>query len=161
MKTFYVSLGANLGNPLRQLQEAVRLLRQEPAFHVTAVSPWYTTPPWGKTDQPPFINGALSLETELGGEEVLSRCQAIETKLGRVRHEKWGARTLDIDLVYSPDETCQSDSLTLPHPYVTQRAFVLVPLQDIAPELRLCGQPLSYWLSRLPQDVAAIRQCHA
>lgn len=158
MKTFYLSLGANLGQPLQQLAEAVRLLRREPSFHVTAVSPWYATPPWGKTDQPPFINGAVCLETPLSGADVLTICQAIETKLGRVRHEKWGARTIDLDLVYSPDETCQTTRLTLPHPYLTQRAFVLVPLRDIAPQLRLDGQPLSYWLSQLQEDVDTIRQ---
>lgn len=158
MKTFYLSLGANLGNPLAQLEEAVRLLRQEPLFHVTAVSPWYETPPWGKTDQPGFINGAAALQTNLSGTAVLGKCLAIERQLGRVRHEKWGARTVDIDLVYSPDETCRTETLTLPHPYVTERAFVLVPLRDIAPHLCLCGYPLEHWLARVRQDVETIRQ---
>ena len=156
-KTFYLSVGANLGDRLRTLQEAVGLLRQEPDVTVTAVSPWYETPPWGKTDQPGFINGALAVTTTLSGEELLQLCLGIEQRFGRVRHEKWGARTIDIDLVYSPDESCHSATLTLPHPYVTERAFVLVPLADIAPNLQLNGKSIAIWLKKLSKDVAMIR----
>ena len=124
---------------------------------VTAVSPFYETPPWGKTDQPAFINGAVAVETEGSGQELLDACLAIERRLGRVRREKWGARTIDIDLVYSPDDACETETLTLPHPYLTQRAFVLVPLRDLAPDLILCGRPIGDWLDRLP-DTDSIRK---
>ncbi len=157
MAKFYLSIGANLGDRLGTLREAVQLLKTEPGVTVTAVSPFYETPPWGKTDQPPFINGAVAVETDLSGEALLVRCLAIEQRLGRVRHEKWGARTIDIDLICSPDETCRSETLTLPHPYATERAFVLVPLRDIAPDLCLCGRPLDDWLKRLP-DTDSIRK---
>lgn len=158
MKTFYISIGANLGKPLEQVQEAVRLLAQDEDIDVQAVSPWYETPPWGKTDQPVFINGAAAITTNLSGEELLQKCQAVEKALGRVRHEHWGARTIDLDIVYSPDETSQTKTLTLPHPYLLERAFVLVPLRDIAPDLVISGKTLSHWLKRIQQDVERIRQ---
>ncbi|MGN0945622.1 MAG: 2-amino-4-hydroxy-6-hydroxymethyldihydropteridine diphosphokinase [Megasphaera sp.] len=157
MAKFYLSIGANLGDRMATLHQAVRLLADTPGVTVTAVSPFYETPPWGKTDQPAFINGAVAVDTELSGQELLDACLAIEQRLGRVRHEKWGARTIDIDLVYSPDETCQTETLTLPHPYVIQRAFVLVPLRDLAPDLILCGRPIGDWLDRLP-DTDSIRK---
>ena len=128
MAKFYLSIGANLGDRMATLRQAVRLLADTPGVTVTAVSPFYETPPWGKTDQPAFINGAVAVETEGSGQELLDACLAIERRLGRVRREKWGARTIDIDLVYSPDEACETETLILPHPYLTQRAFVLVPL---------------------------------
>ena len=135
MARFYLSIGANLGDREGTLKRAVALLDANPDVTVTAVSPFYETPPWGKEDQPPFI----------------------ERQLGRVRHEKWGARTIDIDLVYSPDEACQTQTLTLPHPYLTQRAFVLVPLRDLVPDLILFGRPIDDWLAQLP-DTDAIRR---
>lgn len=156
-KMFYLSLGANLGDRLGTLKRAVAMLENDPDITVTAVSPWYETPPWGKTDQPGFINGAAAVETMLSGEELLQRCLAIEQQLGRVRHETWGARTIDIDLICSPDEACRSESLTLPHPYAAVRAFVLVPLRDIAPDLLLEGKPLNYWLKQVSADVLAIQ----
>lgn len=150
MPKFYLSIGANLGKREETLRKAIALLKQEPQITVTAVSPFYETPPWGKTDQPPFINGAVCVETPLSGLKLLHICQQIETRLGRVRHEKWGARTIDIDLVYSPDETSATAELTLPHPYLTQRAFVLIPLRDIAPDLYLAHHSLDEWLQQLP-----------
>lgn len=157
MAKFYLSIGANLGNREETLKRAVALLDATPEVTVKTVSPFYETPPWGKEDQPPFINGAVSVETSLTGQKLLERCLAIERQLGRVRHEKWGARTIDIDLVYSPDEACQTQTLTLPHPYLTQRAFVLVPLRDLVPDLILFGRPIDDWLAQLP-DTDAIRR---
>ena len=157
MARFYLSIGANLGDREGTLKRAVALLDANPDVTVTAVSPFYETPPWGKEDQPPFINGAVAVETSLAGPDLLERCLAIERQLGRGRHEKWGARTIDIDLVYSPDEACQTQTLTLPHPYLTQRAFVLVPLRDLVPDLILFGRPIDDWLAQLP-DTDAIRR---
>ena len=159
MHRYYLSLGANLGKREETLQTAVALLKEETALQVTAVSSMYETPPWGKTDQPVFINMACTVETALSGQALLTICQHIEQTLGRVRHEKWGARTIDIDIVYSDDVISHTDTLEIPHPYVTQRAFVLVPLQEIAPDVCISGQPLSYWLQQLPdvQDVKKIR----
>lgn len=149
MHRYYISLGANLGNRAQSLHMAIELLRKHREITVPAVSSLYETPPWGKTDQPVFINMACIVDTALEGEPLLAICQAIEQQLGRVRHEKWGARTIDIDIVYSDDVISDTEVLQLPHPYVTQRAFVLVPLQEIAPTLQINGKTISHWLAQL------------
>ena len=151
MISVYLSLGANLGRRKETLQQAVRAISALDGVRLAAVSSFYETPPWGKENQPPFINAAALAETSLPVVEFLRKCQAVETALGRVRHEKWGARTIDIDLVYSPDVTCRTAELTLPHPYLTQRAFVLVPLQEIAPHLTIGETDIGQLLIKLPE----------
>lgn len=145
----YLSLGANLGARAQTLREALRRLAQLPGTRLSRASSFYETAPWGKTDQPPFLNGAACLSTRLAPEALLAACQEIERALGRVRHEHWGARTLDIDLVYGvcggQVVRAASPRLTLPHPYLLERAFVLVPLAEIAPELVLAGRPIAAW----------------
>jgi len=142
----YLSIGANLGARAQTLREAIRRLAALPGTQLVRSSAFYETAPWGKTDQPPFLNGAVHLRTELAPEKLLAACQDIERALGRVRHEHWGARTADIDLVYG---TCgdavvrsRTERLTLPHPYLLERAFVLVPLAEIAPELEIEGKSI-------------------
>ena len=147
--TCYLSLGANLGARAQALREALRRLAQLPGTRLSRASSFYETAPWGKTDQPPFLNGAACLSTHLAPEALLAACQEIERALGRVRHEHWGARTLDIDLVYGVrggQAVCvATPRLTLPHPYLLERAFVLVPLAEIAPTLVLAGRPIAAW----------------
>lgn len=147
--TCYLSLGANLGARAQALREALRRLAQLPGTRLSRASSFYETAPWGKTDQPPFLNGAACLSTRLAPEALLAACQEIERALGRVRHEHWGARTLDIDLVYGvrggQAVRVATPRLTLPHPYLLERAFVLVPLAEIAPELVLAGRPIAAW----------------
>ena len=138
----YLSLGANLGRRKETLRQAVHAISALDGVHLAAVSSFY---------EPPFINAAALVETSLPIVEFLRDCQSIETTLGRVRHGKWGARTIDIDLVYSPDVTCRTAELTLPHPYLTQRAFVLVPLQEIAPHLSIGGEDIQQLLLKLPE----------
>lgn len=145
----YLSLGSNLGDRKENLQNAITSLGAEVEIQIASVSSFYETPPWGKTDQPPFLNAATAVDTSLSPIGLLSVCQAIELAGGRIRHEKWGARTLDIDLVYSPDTEWHSETLQLPHPYLTQRAFVLVPLQELDCSLMIEGRPIDYWLNRL------------
>ena len=101
------------------------------------VSAFYETPPWGKTDQPPFLNAAARIVFDGTPYELLADLQRIEQELGRVRHEHWGARTIDLDILHIEGLTCAEECLILPHPYLTQRAFVLVPLHEIAPALRI------------------------
>ncbi|MCH4166675.1 MAG: 2-amino-4-hydroxy-6-hydroxymethyldihydropteridine diphosphokinase [Megasphaera sp.] len=149
MITYYLSLGANLGDREASLTKAAALLQREPQLVVKNVSPLYETPPWGKTDQPRFLNGIVAVETEADGPALLGICQHIEQALGRVRHEKWGARTIDLDIVYSTGPSYHTERLQLPHPYVTQRAFVLIPLQDVAPNLMINGTSIAHWLDRL------------
>ena len=147
--TCYLSLGANLGARAQALREALRRLAQLPGTRLSRASSFYETAPWGKTDQPPFLNGAACLLTRLAPEALLAACQEIERALGRVRHEHWGARTLDIDLVYGvrggQAVRVATPRLTLPHPYLLERAFVLVPLAEIAPTLVLAGRPIAVW----------------
>lgn len=147
--TCYLSLGANLGARAQALREALRRLARLPGTRLVRASSFYETAPWGKTDQPPFLNGAACLSTRLAPEALLAACQEIERALGRVRHEHWGARTLDIDLVYGvrggQAVRVATPRLTLPHPYLLERAFVLVPLAEIAPELVLAGRPIAVW----------------
>ena len=147
--TCYLSLGANLGARAQTLREALRRLARLPGTQLVRASSFYETAPWGKTDQPPFLNGAACLATHLAPEALLAACQEIERALGRVRHEHWGARTLDIDLVYGvrggQAVRVATPRLTLPHPYLLERAFVLVPLAEIAPELVLAGRPIAVW----------------
>jgi 2-amino-4-hydroxy-6-hydroxymethyldihydropteridine diphosphokinase len=147
--TCYLSLGANLGARAQALREALRRLAQLPGTRLSRASSFYETAPWGKTDQPPFLNGAVCLSTRLAPEALLAACQEIERALGRVRHEHWGARTLDIDLVYGvrggQAVRVATPRLTLPHPYLLERAFVLVPLAEIAPTLVLAGRPIAVW----------------
>ena len=100
----------------------------------------YETPPWGKLDQPAFINAAAAVKTELAPLELLQICQSIEKQLGRQRHEHWGARTIDVDMLYIPGVTMDEEALKLPHPYMLQRSFVLVPLAEVAGDMVIAGK---------------------
>ncbi len=141
--TCYVGIGSNLANPLRQAQRAIEALRAIPATRVLAVSPWYGSHPvGGPAGQPDYINGAACLQTRLAPEALLDALQAIEQQQGRERHTRWGARTLDLDLLLYGNQVINSERLVVPHPRLAGRAFVLAPLADIAPRLLLpngCG----------------------
>jgi 2-amino-4-hydroxy-6-hydroxymethyldihydropteridine diphosphokinase len=131
--TTFLLLGANLGDRVVTLAQAVVRIEQR-VGRVVSQSNLYETAPWGVTEQPAFLNQVLSVETTLEPEAVLAQTQAIESELGRVRHEHWGARTIDIDLLYYDQLVWQTPTLTLPHPFLHQRRFTLVPLADIAPD---------------------------
>ena len=138
--TCYLSLGANLGQREVSIIEAMRLLQASEKIQLTAVSSLYETPPWGKLDQPAFINAAVAVKTELAPLELLQICQSIEKQLGRQRHEHWGARTIDVDMLYIPGVTMDEEALKLPHPYMLQRSFVLVPLAEVAGDMVIAGK---------------------
>ncbi|GAB4011628.1 2-amino-4-hydroxy-6-hydroxymethyldihydropteridine diphosphokinase [Spirosoma migulaei] len=125
-------LGANLGDRTLTLRRAIDLIAERVGLVVNA-SGLYETAPWGVTDQPTYLNQVLAVETMLEPEEVLTQTQAIEQELGRIRLEKWGARVIDIDILYYDQLIWQTDTLTIPHPYLHQRRFTLVPLAEIAP----------------------------
>lgn len=152
----YLSLGANLGNREEMLREAVRRLAAADGVKTLAVSSLYETEPWGKKDQPSFLNIAVSLQTTLSPEELLALTQAVETELGRVRHERWGPRTIDVDILHIEGVERNSPTLTLPHPYMTERAFVLVPLAEIAPDVVVKGRTVEEW-RKLADDGGVIR----
>ena len=144
MTSVYLSLGSNMGERKNYLNRAVEALGQLPDTKLLKVSSFYETPAWGKTDQADFLNLACQLETTLPPLTLLDHCQEIERNLDRVRHEHWGPRTVDIDILLYGDESWSSERLNLPHPYMHERAFVLVPLLEIAADLQEPGTGKSY-----------------
>ncbi|MEU7377375.1 2-amino-4-hydroxy-6-hydroxymethyldihydropteridine diphosphokinase [Streptomyces albidoflavus] len=141
-KTAVISLGSNLGNRLETLQGAVDALEDTPGLRVKAVSPVYETEPWGVEpgSQPSYFNAVAVIRTTLPPGSLLERAQAVEEAFHRVRDERWGPRTLDVDIVAYADVVSADPELTLPHPHAHERAFVLAPWHDVDPEAELPGQ---------------------
>lgn len=137
-----ISIGANLGNRLETLQGAVDALEDTPGVRVKAVSPVYETEPWGVApgSQPSYFNAVVALKTTLPPDSLLERAHAIEEAFHRVRDERWGPRTLDVDIVAYADVTSDDPHLTLPHPRAHERAFVLAPWHDVDPQAQLPGR---------------------
>ncbi len=129
----FLLLGGNLGNRRETLDRAKTLLASS-VGRLVGESKLYETAPWGVTDQPPYLNQVLEFQTPLPPDEVLNHTQRIELALGRARLERWGARLIDIDLLYYDDLILQTNRLTLPHPRLHERRFALVPLCDVAPD---------------------------
>jgi 2-amino-4-hydroxy-6-hydroxymethyldihydropteridine diphosphokinase len=129
----FLLLGSNLGERSQILRSAVALIAERVGV-IQSVSSVYETAPWGILEQPAFLNQALSVSTMLMPEEVLRIILDIEHELGRVRYERWGARVIDIDMLYYSDWALDSARLTVPHPRLHERRFVLVPLHEIAPD---------------------------
>jgi len=133
--TAYLLLGGNLGDREANLKKAIELLNDK-VGNVIAISSLYETAAWGKTNQPAFLNQAVSLQTRLPALEVLERALSIEQELGRVRKDKWGERLIDIDLILFGNEMINiPDKLQVPHPHMQDRKFVMEPLAEIAPEV--------------------------
>jgi 2-amino-4-hydroxy-6-hydroxymethyldihydropteridine diphosphokinase len=141
MVTAYVGLGSNLGEPERQIEQALELLAAEDGIELRAVSTLRWTDPVGYEDQPRFLNGAAEVETSLGARELLQRLLAIERRLGRERGERprFGPRTIDLDLLVYGDSVVDEPGLTVPHPRLAERRFALEPLAEMAPELEVPG----------------------
>lgn len=131
----YLLLGANLNDRAQALRRATSLIAER-VGKVIQQSALYETAPWGIIDQPAFLNQVLAVNTTLQPEAVLAKTQKIEQELGRIRHEKWGTRTIDIDILYYGTLVMQTETLTIPHPYLHQRRFTLVPLAEIAPDFK-------------------------
>jgi len=129
---YAIALGSNLGDSRSILVNAIDRLQMHPQIEVLAVSSWYLTKPIGPP-QPDYVNGCMTIQTSLIPLELLHVLQAIETEFGRVRQERWGARTLDLDLLLYETQIVDTPTLQIPHPRMTERAFVLVPLAEIAP----------------------------
>jgi 2-amino-4-hydroxy-6-hydroxymethyldihydropteridine diphosphokinase len=137
----YVALGSNLGDSQQQLLHAIDALANLPHTRVQARSRFYRTPPWGVRDQPDFLNAVVTLETSLPPHTLLEALLEIERAAGRQRDGvRWGPRKLDLDLLHVDGHTISDETLTLPHPHIAQRAFVLLPLHDVAPALEIPGQ---------------------
>ena len=138
----YVGVGANLGTPRETIAAVLALLDQEGDVELVAVSTLRETDPVGYEEQPRFLNGVVQLGTELSPQELLARLLAIETRLGRVRGEgpRFGPRTIDLDLLLYGEETVDEPGLTLPHPRLHERRFVLEPLAELDPALEVPGR---------------------
>lgn len=142
MTVAYLSFGGNLGDPQTCFRTAAQTLADTEDCLILAKSSLYRTPPWGKTDQPDFLNAALVLDTYLSPLALLSLCQRLELAAGRQRKERWGARTLDVDIIAMEGIVRQDQPLVLPHPYYRKRLFVLIPLLEIVGDIALApGEP--------------------
>ncbi|MEU1374864.1 MULTISPECIES: 2-amino-4-hydroxy-6-hydroxymethyldihydropteridine diphosphokinase [Streptomyces] len=141
-KRAVISIGSNLGNRLEILQGAIDALEDTPGLRVKAVSPVYETEPWGVEPgtQPSYFNAVVLVKTTLPPDSLLERGHAIEEAFERVRERRWGARTLDVDIVTYQDVVSDDPGLTLPHPRAHERAFVLVPWYDVDPEAEVPGR---------------------
>lgn len=149
-----LGLGGNIGDPADAMARALALLDTRPDCTVTHVSKLYRTPPWGKTDQAWFFNACAEVETSLPPDALLDACLSIERQMKRERLERWGPRTIDIDVLTYDGHRQQSQTLEIPHPRMTERGFVLKPLADFAPDLIVAGKSVAEWLSHA--DVAGI-----
>lgn len=138
----FLALGSNIGDKAENLRAARNAIATLPGTTVLATSSVYRTPPWGKTDQDWFANAAIAVETPLAPLALLEACLAIEIQLGRIRRERWGPRVIDIDVLMHGDARLTSERLTLPHPAMAERAFVLIPLREIAPDIAIAGRPI-------------------
>lgn len=140
MTLAYIALGSNLGDPQQHVLDAMDALANLPDTRLLQRSPLYRTPPWGVLEQPPFVNAVVQVDTALPPHVLLDELLCIEQRAGRVRAERNGPRTLDLDLLHVDGVELDDVRLTLPHPRMAERAFVLLPLNDLAPTLQLPGQ---------------------
>ena len=146
-----VALGGNLGNVRDTIDRAVAVFCEGQRVRLLARSSDYRTNPWGVEDQPPFVNACIAVETRLSPRALLAHAQAVERALGRERSKerRWGPRQIDIDLLAYDDVALEDPDLTLPHPQLFTRAFVLVPLTEIAPERLIAGRRVRDALAQL------------
>ncbi|MEU1118691.1 MULTISPECIES: 2-amino-4-hydroxy-6-hydroxymethyldihydropteridine diphosphokinase [unclassified Streptomyces] len=155
-----IALGSNLGNRLETLQGAVDALEDTPGLRVKAVSPVYETAPWGvdPDSQPAYFNAVVVVKTTLPPASLLERAHAVEEAFHRVRDERWGPRTIDVDIVAYADVVSDDPVLTLPHPRAHERAFVLAPWHDVEPEAQLPGRgPVAQLLESVTREGVAAR----
>jgi 2-amino-4-hydroxy-6-hydroxymethyldihydropteridine diphosphokinase len=137
----FIALGGNVGDVRSTFDRAIALLRENGTVRVTARSSDYRTPPWGVTEQPPFVNAVIAVATKLAPHDLLALAAECERKLGRerARERRWGPRPIDLDLLAYDDLVLIDRDLILPHPHLFERAFVLVPLAEIAPDQVIAG----------------------
>jgi 2-amino-4-hydroxy-6-hydroxymethyldihydropteridine diphosphokinase len=154
----FIALGGNVGDVRSTFDSAIAMLCDGPDVRLKARSSDYQTPPWGITNQPPFTNAVIAVSTTLVPHVLLTRAQVCERALGRDRaHEqRWGPRPIDLDILAYDDLVLNDPTLTLPHPHLFERAFVLVPLAEIAPDRVIAGIRVSDALTRV--DTASIEK---
>ena len=156
MHKVYLSLGSNLGQKVDYLNNAVDIIKKNDFIHNVKTSSFYQTDPVGYLDQDVFVNIALVLETTLSPYEMLEVCQHVEIELNRVRLIRWGPRTIDVDIILYDDITMDDEALSIPHPRMKERAFVLVPIFELEPELKINNTTIKSLLSDL--DTTGVRK---
>jgi len=151
MAEAFIALGGNIGDVRSTFERAIAILCDGTAVRLDARSSDYRTPPWGLTGQPPFVNAAIAVATALTPHELLARAQACERALGRERttERRWGPRPIDLDVLAYDDLVLHDPDLTLPHPHLFERAFVLLPLAEIAPDRVIAGVRVREALARV------------
>lgn len=158
----FIGLGANLGEPRRQMEQALALLADTPEVEVLQVSRFYRTPPLGPPGQPWYVNAVARVRTRLAPEELLRVLHQVEQTLGRVRGERWGPRIIDLDLLLYNGEILEGPDLVVPHPEMQRRAFVLGPLAEIAPQARhpvLNKTVAELWAALEPAERQSLKEC--
>jgi 2-amino-4-hydroxy-6-hydroxymethyldihydropteridine diphosphokinase len=138
-----IGLGGNIGDPLEAMRSALRALDENPNCKVLRVSSVWKTPPWGVTDQPDFLNACALISTTLEPRAFLDLCLSIEKDLKRIRDQRWGPRSIDMDVLFFGDRIISEEQLNVPHPRIADRAFVLVPLAEIAPDAKIAGTSIA------------------
>jgi 2-amino-4-hydroxy-6-hydroxymethyldihydropteridine diphosphokinase len=154
----YLSLGGNLGEPQEAMASALRILDADPQVTVETVSSVYRTPPWGDVNQPDFLNAAAAVRTTLSARALLNLCLGAETTLKRIRTEPGGPRSIDVDILWYGGRTFREPGLEIPHPRMVLRAFVLLPLSEIAPELKIDNRSVADLLAAVDQDGISVVQ---
>ena len=149
MHDAFLCLGGNIGAPDEAMRAVLAAMEARADSAVIAVSSLYRTPPWGKTDQPDFLNAAVHIRTELDPHALLAVCLDIERALKRVRDERWGPRTIDIDILLYDALSVETEGLVIPHPRMAERVFVLAPLAEIAADRQVAGESVGALLERL------------
>lgn len=137
-----LGLGSNIGDKSANIDRAIALLTADGRVKLVSRSRDYRSAPWGVADQDWFVNACVTVQTDLKARELLALCQTVETEMGRVRNQKWGPRLIDVDILTYRGETISEPDLVVPHPQIAARAFVLIPLKDVAPVLELNGRSL-------------------
>jgi 2-amino-4-hydroxy-6-hydroxymethyldihydropteridine diphosphokinase len=151
-----LGLGGNVGDVAAAFVDALKRLGSAQGVTLAALSSVYRTPPWGKLDQPDFLNMAVLVKTTLPPRALMALCLDVERGLGRERHERWGPRLIDIDILTYGDATIDEPNLEIPHPRLAERAFALAPLAEIAPRLMVGGRTMADWLTRVDRTGVAI-----
>lgn len=159
----YVGLGANLGDPMRQIEQAIDAIGGLSATRVRRVSSFYRTAPWGPIAQDAFINAVAEIDTELPALELMLGLLSVEQQLGRCRGERYGPRHIDLDLLMYAERQVDLPGCRVPHPRMTERAFVLVPLAEMAPDALIPGSgPVRAALAALPfGEIAGVERLAA
>ena len=147
-----IGLGSNIGDNAANIDTAIAMLTRDSDVRIVAQSRKYRSAPWGVLNQDWFVNAAISVATTLSPHALLHRCQQVENEMGRLRNQRWGPRLIDVDVLTYRDKIIDTAELKVPHPLITERSFVLLPLRDVAPDVRISGATLDQLIAALGVD---------